>query len=60
MFEIVILRESWVKGQIMTLTFCTHKSLMAFTINGHGGHFGHVTQLISKAPINFHTPVPNS
>ena len=23
---------------------------MAFTINGHGSHFGHVTQLIFKLP----------
>ena len=25
MFETVILRESWVKGQSMTMTSCTHK-----------------------------------
>ena len=32
MFETVILWESWVKGQIMTLTFCTHESSYAHII----------------------------
>ena len=26
MFEIVILRESWLKSQMMTLTSCSHRS----------------------------------
>ena len=31
--------------------------LRFFTINGHGGHIGHVTQLIC---INFHSHSPSS
>ena len=33
MFEIVIFRESWVRGQIMTLTFCTHESSYIYLIS---------------------------
>ena len=35
------------------------RCLMVFTIYGHDSHLGRVTHLISEAPINFRTLVPN-